>query len=346
MLKTCSVLILFVLSAAFGACKSSDKPAVTPIEEDIYPIKPLLAAPNSTPEAQAVYDFLRNNYGKKILSGVMTLESFDETRWLKENTGKEPAILGLDFMHNNRGYNAWFDEEQPIRDARLYWDRNGIAAVTWHWRDPSRKTEAFYTKVTGFDVQKIFEPESAEYKAMLSDIDYIADMLKKLQDQKVPIIWRPLHEAAGGWFWWGAKGAEPCKKLYQIMFDRMVNHHGLKNLIWVWTYEKDEHLWYPGDEYVDIIGRDIYKQGDRTSQKAEFSKISEHHKNARMVALSECGTVPDMTHIQADAVPWSWFMAWYGDFVRDEKHNTLTALKLIMNSSYVITLDEMPSLKK
>ena len=75
---------------------------------------------------------------------------------------------------------------------------------------------------------------------MIKDIDYTAGLLKKLQDNKVPVIWRPLHEAAGGWFWWGAQGAAPCKKLWQVMFDRMVNHHGLHNLIWVWTREPND----------------------------------------------------------------------------------------------------------
>lgn len=345
MKKASKKLVQFLLFLGIISCTTEEQEPEKEIEVPQYNLRESLVSPNPSREATAVYDFLKENYGRKILSGVMTLNSFDETNWLKQNTGKEPAIIGLDFMHNNRGYNAWFDEKQPIKDAKTYWDRNGIPTLLWHWRDPSRKTEEFYTDKTSFDINKINEPSSAEYAAMIADIDYVSMLLKELQTQKVPVIWRPLHEAAGGWFWWGAKGAEPCKKLYQIMYDRMVNHHRLNNLIWVWTYEKDEDLWYPGDEYVDIIGRDIYKQGDRTSQIEEFKKINKHHKSGKMISLSECGTIPDVSHLQADNAAWSWFMCWYGDFVRNEKHNTLTAWKIIMNSSYVITLDEMPSLK-
>ncbi len=326
-------------------------PGPTPTPQPArFNINPNLVTPNATKEAIALYQFLKDNYGKKILSGVMTLNSFDETNWLKTNTGKEPAIVGLDFMHCNRNY-TWYDNDQPIKDAKMYWDKNGIPVFVWHWRDPSRATEEFYTrnssKPTGtiFDVTKINDTASAEYKAMISDIDFVAAQLKKLQDQNVPVIWRPLHEAAGGWFWWGAKGAAACKKLYQVMFNRMVNYHGLKNLIWVWTREPNDDAWYPGDEYVDMVGRDIYKQGDHSSQISEFNSLNTLYGTKKMITLSECGSIPDVDNLITDNAAWSWFMPWYGDYTRSSTNNSLDLWKKMFASAYVITLDEMPSLK-
>lgn len=309
-----------------------------------FNINASLVTPNATKEAVNLYQFLKDNYGSKIISGAMTLNSFDEVDWLKANTGKEPAIVGLDFMHCNRNYN-WYNNDQPTLDAKTYWDRKGIPVYVWHWRDPSRRTEEFYTKGTSFDVSKINDPASAEYKAMLADIDFVAGQFKKLQDQNVPAIWRPLHEAAGGWFWWGAKGAEPCKKLYLLMYDRMVNHHGLKNLIWVWTREPGDNAWYPGDNFVDIVGRDIYKEGDHTSQVAEFNTMNTLYGTKKMITLSECGSIPDVDNLVADKAAWSWFMPWYGEYTRNSKHNSLDLWKKMFASPYVITLDEMPSLK-
>lgn len=37
----------------------------------------------------------------------------------------------------------------------------------------------------------------------------------------VPVLWRPLHEAGGKWFWWGSHGASVTIKLYDIMFNRL-----------------------------------------------------------------------------------------------------------------------------
>ncbi len=303
-----------------------------------------LVHPKPSKEANNLYQFFKDTYGKKIISGVMTLNSFDETNWLKANTGKEPAIIGLDFMHTGRGY-AWYDDQTPVKDAATYWAKNGIPVFVWHWRDPSKNTEEFYTKGTTFDVRKINEPESAEYKAMIRDIDHVAGLLKILRAQNVPVVWRPLHEAAGGWFWWGAKGAAPCKKLYQVMYDRLVNFHQLDHLIWVWTREPNDDAWYPGDEIVDLVGRDLYKEGDHGSQLAEFNSINALYGAKKMVALTECGAIPDPDRLTSDQAHWLWFMTWYGDFVKDSKHNSLDLWKKTMLHARVITLDEMPSLK-
>jgi len=337
-----------IFCVLLSACKKSggneEKKAEPEIAVSRFDINAALVTPNPGFEANKLYQFLRDNYGKKVLSGVMTLNSFDETAWLKQNTGKEPAIIGLDFMHCNRGY-TWYDNQQPVEDAKAYWAKNGIPVFVWHWRDPLRTTEEFYSNKTSFDVSKIDDPESAEYKAMIADIDFVSAQFAELKRDNVPVIWRPLHEAAGGWFWWGAKGAAPCKKLFRLMFDRMVNHHKLNNLIWVWTREPNDDAWYPGDAYVDIIGRDIYKQGDHGAQLAEFNGISTLYGDKKMVALSECGSIPDVDQLTKDAAAWSWFMPWYGDYTRNSVHNSLDLWKKMFASSYVITLDEMPSLK-
>jgi mannan endo-1,4-beta-mannosidase len=311
---------------------------------NIFNINKTLVTPNPTEQAAKLYQFLYDIYGKNIVSGVMTLNSMDEVNWLKNNTGKEPALVGIDFMHCNRGY-TWYNNEIPINDAKTYYDRNGIPALCWHWRDPSRKTEEFYTNKTTFDVSKILDSTSTEYKAMIADIDFISGLLKKLQDNGVPVLWRPLHEAAGGWFWWGAKGAEPCKKLYQVMFDRMVNYNGLKNLIWVWTREPNDDAWYPGDQYVDIVGRDIYKDGDHTSQILEFSDLNTRYGGKKMITLSECGSFPDVDNLVADGAGWLYYMPWYGNYVRSSTYNSLDLWKKMFAHSYVLTLDEMPNLK-
>lgn len=322
--------------------------------ENVNPPAPVnitttLVTPDPMDETSRLYQFLYDNFGKKIISGVMTLTSMDEVNWLKNNTGKEPALVGLDFMHSNRGY-TWYNENDPLNDAIYYYSRNGIPALFWHWRDPSRKTESFYTSTgnpndcTSFDISKIFDETSDEYKAMIGDIDYTAGLLKKFQDNHVPVVWRPLHEAAGGWFWWGAKGPAAYKKLWQLMFDRMINYHGLHNLIWIYTHEPNDDEWYPGDEYADMVSRDIYREGDHGSQILEFNDLINRYKRNKMAVIGDCGSFPDADSLQKDGAAWSWFMPWY-TFIRDNQHNSLDHWKKTLASDYVLTLDEMPNLK-
>lgn len=314
------------------------------------PLKPV--NPNVTPVTQNLYSFLRDNFGKKTISGVMTLKplsnSTNEITWLKANIGKEPAILGLDFMdHTGSNPPSWQNNPDLVKDAKTWSKRNGIVTICWHWRDPSHKTNAFYTKDTQFDITRINDPESSDYKAMIRDIDIVSTYLKELQAANVPVLWRPLHEASGGWFWWGANGAAPCITLWRLVYDRLTNHHGLNNLIWVWTTTDDSQAlpWYPGDEYVDILGMDIYPgEREHGSQVIAFNKVKEIFGGRRIITLSENGSIPYPENMQKDGAFWSWFMPWYGTHTKDPKHNSVDDWKRILGNDFVITLDKMPDL--
>lgn len=134
------------------------------------------------------------------------------------------------------------------------------------------RTSTFYTDQTNFDVSRAVQSGTPENLATLRDIDSIAVQLQRLENAGVPVLWRPLHEAGGGWFWWGAKGAAAAKALYDIMYDRLTNVHGLHNLIWEWSTNEPE--WYPGNNKVDIIGYDSYPgKYVYSSQKGVFDQL-------------------------------------------------------------------------
>lgn len=153
----------------------------------------------------------------------------------------------------------------------------------WHWNVPTNDgndytcTPGTEAGETSFDVRKIFEPESDEYKLMMKDINTIISYLKLLKQRKIPVLWRPLHEAGGQWFWWGMD-AEACNELWRVMYQRFQDA-GLNNLIWVWTTAaawnkpySDGYKWYPGDEYVDIVSIDIYNKNNACRPSASCGK--------------------------------------------------------------------------
>ncbi len=216
----------------------------------------ILSIRNATPETKALYHFLLSRFGREIISG-QTHDYFDN---LKNQTGKTPLIRNGDMQSYTEGYPylwkngghtfGWFDN--GTTDQLINWynstGKRGIVALQWHWHSPSGGspgTNTFYTTQTTFDVTRAVIPGTQEYSDILRDIDDIAVQLKKFQDAGVPVLWRPLHEAGGGWFWWGAKGPAACKALYDIIFDRLKNVHQLHNLIWVWS--TPEANWYPGN---------------------------------------------------------------------------------------------------
>jgi mannan endo-1,4-beta-mannosidase len=321
-----------------------------------------LITPNSSPEVQKLFQFLKETYGQKVISGTMANVSWniEEADWVHAQTGKYPALNCFDFIHHIYSPADWINYENT-EVVEKWWRNNGIVSAMWHWCVPkdmkvSNPTEfAFYTKDTSFDISKINDPNSPEYKLMIKDIDIISGYLKLLQNKNIPVIWRPLHEAAGntnsyvggtGWFWWGAKGPEPCKTLWKLMFERMTNYHKLNNLIWVWTSQGNDFDWYPGDAYVDLVGRDLYPETNiHDSQLTEFNKVKTIVAGKKMIALSECGGIPDPGLMFEKGDTWLWFMPWYGDFTRDNKQNGAAYWKTVMNNVNVITRDQMPSLK-
>ena len=314
--------------------------------------------PNSTVQAVNLYNFLKSNFGINIISGTMANYSTNitEATWVYTQTGKWPALTAFDLIdHTNLNQN-WIKYSAPFTLGQDWWNNNGIVAMTWHWRDPLTKSGSFYVPSaatapdtgTTFDISKVSDPTSTEYKAMIVDIDVIAGYLKQFKDANIPVIWRPLHEAAGGWFWWGAKGAEPYKALWKLLFDRLVNHHGLTNLIWVWTTNADDDAvnWYPGDAYVDVLGMDIYPgPNQHGSQYISFMKVKEMFGGRKLITLSECGSVPDPALMKEYGDTWSWFMPWNGDYTESDSHNGATWWKKFFSYDYVITRDKMPSLK-
>lgn len=309
-----------------------------------------LVSQSPTQETQNLYNFLKESFQNKIISGTMANynTNIKEAEWVFEQTGKWPALVGFDLIDYTREW-SWINYTELVDNAINYWDKNGLVAITWHWRDPLRTTDEFYTDKTSFDISKVNDGSSEEYKAMLADIDEIAKYLQQLKDANVPVLWRPLHEAAGTWFWWGAKGPESCVTLWKLLYNKLVNEYKLNNLIWVWTSDTDHDAlaWYPGDDYVDIIGMDIYPgENQHGSQYIQFEKIKEIFNGRKLIALTECGSIPDPKSMMEFGDTWSWFMPWNGDFTRSEKHNGADWWNTIFSYNYVLTRDKMPDLKK
>lgn len=323
-----------------------------------FDIAASLVTPNPSAQAVNLYNFLKTNFGTNIISGTMAKHStnIDEATWVYNTTGKYPAMTFFDFIDHTWLNQNWVKYSAPYTLGQDWWKNNGVLGFTWHWRDPLTKSGSFYVPSaatspdsgTTFDINKITDTNSAEYKAIIVDIDEIAKYLQQFKDANIPVIWRPLHEAQGGWFWWGAKGAAPCKALWKIMFDRLVNVHGLNNLIWVWTSQADDAAtnWYPGDAYVDIIGMDIYPGANQHgSQYLSFNKIKSLFGGKKIITLSECGSAPDPALMLEYGDTWSWFMPWNGDYTESDAHNGATWWKKFFSYDFVITRDKMPSLK-
>lgn len=349
---------------------------VKPADESLKNLSPTrqLSNPNASDETKRLYNYLCDQYGNHIISGQQEYcgshnynlyadpdnfikDNEQEFDFLKEKTGKMCAIRGIDFLNYYAG--ATYDDNAAERTIQWVNEYKGIAALVWHWRVPSEEggtqrnfyVESASADYTTFSVSKALEEGTWENKVLMDDIDEIAKQLTKLKDAGVPVLWRPLHEAEGAWFWWGAEGPEPCKKLYHLLYDQLTNVYGLDNLIWVWnsyTYPTSSQ-WYPGDDVVDIVGYDKYNAVDGlpnlSSISSTFYSLVQSTNGQKMVAMTENDTIPSLENLLKDKASWLYFCPWYMNYLTSEQNNPVDNLVEIYNSEYCITLDELPDLK-
>ena len=390
-----------------------------------FKISALPVTPNASENAKKVYTFLRENFGKKTISGMMISDqnfnynygdmkiippggctpadsckfTDDEVRWkgqtdiaeFYKRSGHYPAIGGFDMLfaaggHHEEGWFKGYTENNLLMTEEL-WKMGGIPTYTWHWK--VGEDTVFYTKDpypnngfnasgciegvkgtsennTCFNYTKAFKGEnckeidetSQEYKDIVADVDIVSGYFKQLEEKGIAVVWRPLHEASGGWFWWGTASAECYVQLYRLVFNRMVVTNKLTNLIWVWNINTDPSLgydysalnaaWYPGDEYVDIVAVDIYDPlNDHNSAANYYNKIVSDVGTNKMIALSENGAIPDIDSIAEDKAYWSYWMTWSQTWSGNFLEKTTTDMwKKNLDDDRIIALDDMPGWDK
>lgn len=224
---------------------------------------------------------------------------------IKKVVGDYPGVYGWDLGHLELGDDVNIDGVPFVKMknyVREVYKRGGINTFSWHQTNPFNRNSAWDSTST---VKHILRDDEVK-KEYLKDLDKAIAFFKSLKDDKgneIPVIFRPLHEQTGDWFWWGKKQteAEDYIQLWRTTVDYFKSK-GVKNVLYAFSTtefpDKDFFLErYPGNDYVDILGIDAY-QNDPSKTTPEFvtqikrqikvlNEIGkEHHK---LIALTEIG---------------------------------------------------------
>lgn len=325
-----------------------------------------LSNPYANLKTQNIYQYLLAVYGKRVLTGQCTNYGTNtETEALYLGLGKYPAVRTFDFIYDSKSFKK-YDFKDEVGLAIKWSQAGGLVVYDWHWYAPYNEC-AFYTDDTTFSLAKAVTTEeiamlpleeieklqtegkiSMEAFKIVEDIDNISKMMQRMEKENVTVLWRPMHEASGGWFWWGASGPEAYKWLWTLMYERMTNYHQLDNLIWVWNGQHAD--WYPGDAYCDIVALDVYNNAhDYGTSPSAFADLSGWANNTKLTAMSECATMPDPDLIIRDNAYWLWFAVWNWDYIvvngtkeLSEAYTSLQMMEKVYNSEVMITRDELP----
>jgi len=308
--------------------------------------------PDLIPEARAVLNYLDSIYGNNILTG--TRES-KEAGIFQEQTGRYPALAhnemwGFVAPHWEHDYflnNVSKTMDQFIRD----WHNGSIPVARMHWGHPLIDTTNTTKKQSEVpvDLVEAMTPGTDLNALIMEDLNNMADSLQRVVDADVPILFRILHEITGGWFWWNdAENPENTAEFWRFVWRFFVEERGFHNLIWVWsagenglnssTAVADRAAYYPGDEYVDIGGIDVYSSDSDTPIYGSpgFYNIMTQVAPGKMLCLCEAKALPNADTLTAYGPKWLYAMSWY--------NNSYENANLAANSDLYITRDELPDL--
>ena len=283
-------------------------------------IPQILVTKNPSPEAVSLYQYIGQISGKQTMSGQHSVPLLGSTRLaaVYKSTGQYPAVFGQDFGFSFPGDWDGINFRQQLVDEAIRRNNEGfIITLMWHavpptQDEPVKFKESIQGDLTDAEWKDLITPGTLLNDRWKSQVDVIAFFLKQLKYARVPVLWRPYHEMNGDWFWWGKKkGEQGYKKLYKMLYDRLVYFHGLNNLIWVYNTNEFKNgvdslaQYYPGDDFVDIITTDVYTQG---FDKENYRQITALAGN-KPVALGEVG-IPPSAELLKDQPRWVWFMTW------------------------------------
>ncbi len=221
---------------------------------------------------------------------------------VKAVSGKFPAVFGFDIGHLELGHDKNLDGvpfdtmKTLIIDA---YKKGGIITISWHADNPTSggnswdKTPAVKDIINNGPKKQLFNLWLEKVASFLNDLH--------VNGQKIPIIFRPYHEMNGAWFWWGAPNctADEYKQLWIETYGILKHKYKTDHLLFAYSPNKlnpnDEYLkHYPGDQYVDILGIDIYDFNNNVdyikSVKHDLSIVKQiANKKNKPYAFTETG---------------------------------------------------------
>lgn len=353
-ISACCVMFFFVLLSCSGD-SNIDSP-ITPLNQEDTSSEQVRTKQDV---AVILREALRAGnviVGQHCGDGLDQTATFYQTfvQQLEQETGKHVGIIGADV-----GFAP--STSFPIQTLVDHWNEGGLVSISWHADNPFKTGYGFRENSVDNKASILLStlvknaPESVAKTNYREELDRVAKVLQRLQDQGVVVLWRPFHEMNGDWFWWGINDYNNNQTneadyvlLWKDMHETFTNEYGLENLLW--TYAATEFFgwngevlsYYPGNDYVDIVGIDYY------GSIPEFPEFEKLEATGKITALTEAGPASqvygnwdELTLLNNLKGKASYFLQWHswpGAEVAIINNKNASAM---MNDKHAITRDEL-----
>ena len=272
---------------------------------------------------------------------------------LQAETGQWVGLVAVDY-YSWLGSTDYAGFNRPLID---HWNAGGLVSVSWSTPNPWTGGTAW--DLSQADLTQLTDPADPLHAVWLEMLDEVAIGLTELRDAGVVVLWRPLHEMNGDWFWWGSVAhpgdAEPYTALWRQMYSYLTVEKGLDNLLWV--YAASDELWekppvdfyYPGADVVDIVGQDIYSD---TIDEVAYDKMLSLGKPFVLAEVGPLaqrdGSFDNQTVLEAIKTRYpetAYWLAWH-DWTENGELQHLSIINnqnaaAVLNDPCVINRDEI-----
>ncbi len=288
---------------------------------------------NATAETVALYNNLFALEG--TMFGHQDDTAYGVNWWVEggksdvyDSVGDYPAVYGWELGNIEFGDSCNLDRVSYELMRKLIaegYERGGVITISWHsnnivsgknaWNSSEGSMEQAKANRT---VARIIEggDKHEEFMGYLSHVADFLDSLKDASGKPIPVIFRPWHEHTEPWFWWSHElcTREEFVALWRMTVSYLRDERGLHNLLYAYSpdYVADEAEYmdyYPGDEWVDILGTDVYHKGPAEG----YVKQLQINLSAAASAAAKCGKPIALTEtglIGLEAEKWFTEVMW------------------------------------
>ncbi len=259
--------------------------------------------------------------GKAVLSGQQNdaRSVSGSSDFVFETTGKRPAIYGADLgVFKEAGIAEGAARQAIVDEAKRQYKQHGIVSLSWLAARPTddesgSAEQSIHVQLTDFEWKELLTPDTRLNQRWCKQVDAVAAYLGQLQAADVPVLWTPYGEPNSKKYWWaGRKGVDGSAALYRMLFERLVVHDGLHNLIWDWEAGPPGFGpnangrygdFFPGLLYVDAISLNLSQVSNRFRLDSSLKLLGD----GKVVGLFLTGVVPDPSFF-AQQTDWAWFL--------------------------------------
>lgn len=215
-----------------------------------------------------------------------------------------------------------YDNFSPNVNARNKLIEHGqagkIVTLVWH---PQRPSAGGDTPMAAAELEQMVDDNTAVGQAWQTQLNRAAAALQVFEDAGVTVLFRPLHEQNGDFFWWGDNGSRGEERrrrqaawvaMWRDMVRELTVTKGLHNLVFLFGSNQVNYegvvpplSYYPGSAHVDAVGIDLYDEElDMAGSQRGLQHYSALTGTGKPFGLSEIGQSFDGNGTGAGGEQW------------------------------------------